>query len=576
MPECPENNEQLSVSNPTQLASSLILKPSKTGITFNSIFDVNKMVTSAQNYVDINSTVNQMFGYNVKWFRAIPQQRSKDVIFQEYTLSNVAECPLDIKVIIPDGTMPDSKYTFDLMGLEYEVPVEIQIDKKYWESVAGFGTAPQKKDIVYFPISNKLYQVESSYLLRGFMEQETTWKLNLRKYMPEASRREGVALQETIDMYTVSTEEIFGPAIDDEVKKLVNEPEFSQFNSTSEDKFKSIDASLTTIALPIDIYGTLAAQSFYDLQTSSSKNAIVYNGQDRITETSDRCLVAWVMPRTIPEINKEYNVLDIAPVSYDEAFIENFPDFFLSYDASLLNRINYSISPGTPAKTTNFKIGDYITISRIGALNFYAKIAAISVNPFQLHCMVSPFVVQHLNEIRSDWSTQKGYKIMTKEPISIIDGIDIFGDHVLSANIYANQYIAINYSNEYPDDDAYVVRIDEKLLDDQWYGIIVNIGNSWQQYNVYVWTKHETDKASKMRNVFYETLQLTPQAFVVDQYSVNKSPAYLTNLRLYSATIEEEHQVNELMAYFSKDADKLILADQAEPIVRMPYITRQR
>jgi hypothetical protein len=79
-----------------------------------------------------------------------------------------------------------------------------------------------------------------------------------------------------------------------------------------------------------------------------------------------------------------------------------------------------------------------------------------------------------------------------------------------------------------------------------------------------------------MRNVFYETLQLTPQAFVVDQYNVNKSPAYLTNLRLYSATIEEEHQVNELMAYFSKDADKLILADQAEPIVRMPYITRQR
>jgi hypothetical protein len=577
MSECPVNNEQLSNSDPRQLAgTSPILKPSTTGITFNSVFDVNKMIATAQNYVAINATVNQMFGYNVKWFRAIPQQRSKDVIFQEYTLSNVAECPLDVKVIIPDGTMPDSKYNFDLMGLEYEIPVEIQIDKKYWESIAGFGTAPQKKDIVYFPLSNKLYQVESSYLLRGFMEQETTWKLNLRKYMPEASRKEGAALQETIDMYTVSTEEIFGPLIDNDVKKLVNDPEFNQLNSTMKDKFKSIDASLKTIALPIDIYGTLAAQSFYDLQASSSRDAIIYNGQDRITETSDRCLVAWIMPRTISEVNKEYDVLSITSASFDEIFPQTNPDFFLSYDASLLSRINYTIALGTPAKATSVNLGDYVTIQRPGALNFYAKVAGISINPLRIHCLISPFVIQDLNEIKSDWNSQRGYKLMAKEPISIIDGIDTFGDHVLSANIYANQYIAINYGTQYPNDDAYVVRMDDKLLDNQWYGVVVNIGNSWNQYNVYVWTKHETDKVSKMRNVFYETLQLTPQAFTIQQYSVNKSPAYLTNLRLYTATIEEEHQANELMAYFSKDADQLILADLAEPIVKMPYITKQR
>ena len=82
-----------------------------------------------------------MFGIEARWFRAVPQQRSKDVIFQEYTLSSVEEDPLCIKVVVPDGNFPDSNYNFDFLGLEYQIPTEIQIDKKYWEEVAGFGHA---------------------------------------------------------------------------------------------------------------------------------------------------------------------------------------------------------------------------------------------------------------------------------------------------------------------------------------------------------------------------------------------------------------------------------------------------
>ena len=325
MSDCPNNDAPLTDANPQQLTpiSPLLNNDTKSitgevGTGGGGVFNVNNIVTAAQSYLALNYVANEMFGYETKWFRAVPQQRSKDVIFQEYTLSNVEECPLAIKAVIGSNMPPDSAYNFDLMGLEYQVPFEVQIDKKYWESIAGFGTAPQKRDIVYFVMANKLYEVESCYLLRGFMEQETTWKCNLKKYQPTVSRREKDALKETIDIYTVSVEEIFGQAVKNEVKKLVDDQQMSAFNATSQDKYKSFDTTLNTITTPFEIYGTMIAQSFYDLQTPTWFNAVTYNTTDTISTTSDRSILAWIQPQNVSS-NKEYNVTSITSIILDSS-----------------------------------------------------------------------------------------------------------------------------------------------------------------------------------------------------------------------------------------------------------------
>jgi len=582
MADCPENNESLKGSDPTQLTPNSPIINEDTdddvggivGATSGAYFDVNKMVSATQNYLAINKVVNEMFGYEVKWFRAVPQQRSKDVIFQEYTLYNVEECPYDIKVVLPDGNMPDSKYNYDLMGLEYEIPLEIHIDKKYWESIVGFGTGPQKRDIIYFSMPNKLYEVESAFLYRGFMEQETTWKINLTKYQPRSSRREKDALENTIDSYTTGVDEIFGEAIDDEIKKAVDDTQFSPLNATSEDKYKSFDVSLNTITNSILMYGTVVAESYYDLQTSSSYDAITYNGSDIIGSTMDRAISAWIMPRTIQGVNKEYNVSSISSIVGTLN-----PSDMYSYDASLYSNANYTIdlNANTPILLSTIHIDDYVVIYRPGALNLYAKVVAISTNPLQFHCNINSFVLEDLASIDSStWYTRSGYKLMLKEPISVIDGVNDFNEHILSVNIHANQYIAINYGHTYSDEDAYVIRLDDKLEDDKWYGLVVNIGNSWTQYNVNVWEKHDTDKNAKLKNVFTETLRLYPEDMAIDNYTVNKSPAYLTNLRLFNETIEYEKQPNELLSYFSQDGDKIILSDNGDAMLRLPYISKHR
>ncbi|MFA5154006.1 MAG: hypothetical protein WC554_15760 [Clostridia bacterium] len=517
----------------------------KTGLQIcdvNSTFNVNSILSAVQTYTALNYITNKLVGMDTKWFRAIPQQRAKDVIFQEYTLSNVEETPLCVKVVLPNGNFPDSKYNYDLMGLEYEVPLEIHIDKRYWEDIAGQGTAPQKKDIVYFMTPNKLYQVESAYLFRGFMEQETTWKLNLRKYMPESSRRESTALQETIDKYTVSTEELFGAEIDANVEKLTDDKQFSPMNSTSKDKYKTLDSHLKIVTQPINIYGTTVAQSYYDMSTAEYFSAINYVGLDTIATTMDRSITAWAMPRTIDK-----NLYDINNITTDPS--------------------GYLIQLNT---NTQFVANDTFIIYRAGALNFYA-IVIDTLGSSRYKCKIDQPVVDYMNAVKSDWMTVTNYKMQLKDPINLLDGVDAFNDSKFTVNIYANQFIKVNYGTQ-----EYIAIIDEKLNDDEWHAFVINIGNTWRQYSAYVWKKHESDENAKLQNIFYETMTFVPEDVAINHYNINRSPSYLTNIRLYTTTIEDERQSNSLLSIFSPDADQAKILDNCDPILKIPYISKQK
>ena len=518
----------------------------------NPAFDMTAMLSAVQTYTKLNFAVNQLIGMEVRWFRAVPQQRAQDVIFQEYTLSYVEDTPLCLKVVLPDGNFPDSKYNFDLYGLEYEVPLEIHIDKAYWESIAGSGTAPQKNDIVYFATPNKLYDVISSYLLRGFMEQETTWKLNLRKHVPKASRKEGNALTKTIDDYTVSAEELFAEKTSSDVQKLQDDKQMNPFNSTERDKYKSMDTDLFIATSKLEMYGTVIAESFYDLGSSDTFDAVTYNTGDEITSTDDRCITAWTM--IDPGVQDEYEILSITANST------------LPIPANYILKIKTRINPVLKSAP---KIDDNLEISRPGSLNFFCTLVNdVSNNTY--YVKIDDTVIDHLADIKTTWTTAKNYKMRVQNPVSILDGRNGTTSG-LRVDILANQYIRTIYGSQ-----QHIAIITDKLSDKEWYGLVVNIGNSWGQYNTYVYKQHPSDTITKLQNIFYETMSFTPENTSVDYYSINKSPSYLTNLRLYVSTMEEEKQMGDLLRYFTPDGDQAIISDSADPKFRSPYIGQQR
>ena len=547
--ECTDpKNQQTSAAFPNKQRTNIGSLEVNLDATGSEIFNPNLALSAVQTFNTLNNVANRMFGIEARWFRAVPQQRSKDVIFQEYTLSSVEEDPLCLKVVVPDGNFPDSNYQYDLMGLEYQVPTEIQIDKKYWEEVAGFGTGPQKKDVVYLPLPNKLYDVESSFLKRGFMEQETTWVINLIKHQEEASRKEGNALKETIDQYTVSEKELFGIKIAADIENLTIKKQMSPLSSTSEDPYKVMDTDLKTIPYDLDIFGIVVAESIYDLNTSDSSIAITYkNSSDIILASADRSITAWINPNL--NTPKEYNILSITP------------DTSATYFDIRVHG------------TQIFNEADTFTIYRSDQLNSYATVTRVSTSSsidIVYECKMDQPVINHLNDIQYQWWTKPNWKMRIERPITILHGRNERNTGLV-ATVNADQYIKINFGSQ-----EHISIMDEKIQKGNWYGFVINIGNSWEQYNVHVWKPSLVYTDNKLQSVFYETLPFTSETIDVEEYILNKSNSYMTNIRFFNFTFEEEKQTQELLSYFTQNASRALILDNSDPKFLAPYISVQK
>jgi hypothetical protein len=243
-------------------------------------------------------------------------------------------------------------------------------------------------------------------------------------------------------------------------------------------------------------------------------------------------------------------------------------DVQISPDTTLPYPANYRI---TVSGKKRFAIDDVFVLERSATQNLYAKVIDDSnSNSGIYYCKIEKKVEDYLNSIQSQWYSKPGWKMRVKNPIVLIDGINATTTG-FAVSIYADQYIKIKYGSQ-----EHIAIMSDRLVQGNWYGIVVNIGNSWGQYNVYVWKPSLIDNAQKLQTVFYETLQLTPEETTVEQYSIDKSYSYMTNIRLFNSTIEEEKQVQELLSYFTQNADQAIILDNADPKFRAPYISQQR
>jgi hypothetical protein len=74
MAEC-DNNKVPTASTPNENVAIPGLVIDANATTFN----VNSILSAVQTYSALNYVANKLIGMDVKWFRAIPQQRAKDV-----------------------------------------------------------------------------------------------------------------------------------------------------------------------------------------------------------------------------------------------------------------------------------------------------------------------------------------------------------------------------------------------------------------------------------------------------------------------------------------------------------------
>lgn len=505
------------------------------GNIYKDVLNMNNIGSILEMYQNMNQLVSSMIGLSVKWFRALPVKSQQDVIFMTYNLSNVEECPLDINIVLQDGAYNDSQYTYDMMGLEYEVPLEIQIDKFVWANAAGPETMPQRGDIVYIPISNKLYEVVSSTIIRGFMEQETGYRVNLTKYKPTVSRREGEALRETIDNYTVSVDELFGKQIDDTIKNLTDDKQTSPYNTTSEDKYKKISTSIDIINKNVEMNGHIVIKSFYNLNTESNIAVKYLNISDIIHKEDTRFFNCWL---NIPTNIK--NEVQIESLTEDSKDLIN-TYFILKYTGKLKLNIN-----------------DYITISR-GNIILYAKVISIEK---EIKIAIDNICLFKIKSVLPNWNTLSGFKIKKDNPINLITGY-FKNYNIVEINLYSQKYIEIKYL------DQRIIESINLLENNIWNNISINIG---ENSNIKIYT-YKDSLTKNYENDFI----ISPENIIVDSYYIKPSNSYMSNIRLYNIGCYEDNIIEEdIISYFTKNASNGIILDNANIEFNAEYFGLQK
>jgi hypothetical protein len=264
-------------------------------------------------YSDLSMITNLTFGWDVQYYRVDPQFRSKDVILHEFTLYNVQEMRC-FKVLVPNNEFPDSKPTYNQFGIDFEIPFEIHVDRVYWENNFGKNTMPQKRDIIYFPQTNRIYEISSSYQFRDFMFQPLYFKISIVKYQPKADQ----ILPENVENYlsdlTITTEELFGEEVKKEIEKITKPQQYVTVTISEDPTREKVNRLLPITRYDFYNNWTLVSEHYYNLkglyehEKLHNSHAIIYRHHCKIDRHENRAFTCWFSPQNNPSGPNQSNL----------------------------------------------------------------------------------------------------------------------------------------------------------------------------------------------------------------------------------------------------------------------------
>ena len=273
-----------------------------TPVMFNEAFTFNPYAVNAgvSLYKDLSKMVNNTFGHEVQYIRVIPSARGMDVVLHEHTIYN-AQQQKCLKVLVPNNEFPDSKVNFNNFGIDFEIPFEIHIDRGYFESFFGKSTMPQMRDVIYFPLINRIYEISSSYLYRDFMQQGLYFKVALIKYQQRADTVMPTDLGAKLEQLTLSTSELFGEEVERESAKITKHQQYITITEEMDPTRASVHRLLPIARADVHNNWTLVSEGYYDLESlynaAGSVTAVTYRTKAAMGASDSRSFTCWFVPR---------------------------------------------------------------------------------------------------------------------------------------------------------------------------------------------------------------------------------------------------------------------------------------
>lgn len=135
--------------------------------------------------------VSMQFGHVATYFKTIPNEETKSILFKSYKLYNSLE-PKEIKVVLSDDDYNSDVQSFQFFG-DYE-NLELEITKLEWKRVFG-DLKPTPKDSLYINLFSKMFRVVSVKEDRNFMNKAVAYRFYLGIY------------QDSVDVNTSNVED---------------------------------------------------------------------------------------------------------------------------------------------------------------------------------------------------------------------------------------------------------------------------------------------------------------------------------------------------------------------------------
>lgn len=498
--------------------------------------DLNKFVQSFyKTVVSLNTTVSDAVGIDMKWMRAVPHDKSEDVIFQEYTLYDVA-CPVSLKAVTTNSSYNPGNFQVDLFGINYEAPFEIQIDMTTWQNAMGKDTEPQKGDIVYVEILNCLYEVATSAPIYGFAEQETGFKVQLTKYNPAANRRESDGVAETIESLTASEQDLFSGAISDEVADIVDAQQTSPDNGSegvTGDNFRASGGD-AVVSEEVSVASNTVSRAYYDM--NSEKASVLYKTTDTISTTDH-------------------------PVRYFSCWVKitSASDGSLPVVIEQTDRNVFSVVSGC-----NYPDGTVIEVSRGKFVTVHASVSTSADGKRAL--------TFNSKEFRSACSKLTGWwkgGLKTGRPVInqllVGHGAD---KCVFDISLMGSTGICVKAGKTVKN-----ISFDRNIPVGEWIGVCVNIGKS-SDVNVF----SETDKHLSLFCSASLGNMASAEDIIIDSFGIGRCSEFISNIRLYAENeaVDAETEIKDLSSELVANASRSIINDSCAASNNSPFISSQR
>jgi hypothetical protein len=526
----------------------------------------------------LSNIVNQQFGIDSNYYRATVDEFGTDVILREYTLQNVqpAEC---VKIVVPNNEFPDANYSFSPFGVDFSgIPFEVHIDKRYFESIFGEGAKPQKRDIVYFPLMDKIYEVMDSYLSRNIMQTQLFYKVSLYKWSP---RKTNVIVPSSVpdnqnpllnlDKIAKNTKELFQVDQDKEEKKYTNKQQFVEKSITSDLLRSSINPNLVIIEQNLDNYFNTLTGFRYDMSSilpESGKGydiGVEYDLKFDWPSNSNRTFTAWFKDNT-PSVSTK---------TYEDHFVSIDRSTSTGYVSITLNQDIRDVSAGDIILMYSSRNSFSFPLHVIDVVRSGANWEYICDPPSDYFLYYDTDVNEWKGYIEENyplWFTvPSSWKIKFKKAYK---NYFITADNLFEISSYNFRYFLTRFGNVETWYDVESLGLNDPLDASTFYALSYSRSKEFNQTLFNIWKMSDPNDTVDL-DLIYSSLQESPEYLDLSsssKYVLRAGPSVITNIRLMDTIIPEEQQSMFLNQAIVLDADSGMIIDNAIPEVRSPYI----